>query len=1271
MGWERKRGKLEELNRLPARRDRHELRGCRSATSRSCRRSATCSRSTATRACRATPRARSIGILAHPLNRPRFDPAPRARRRRATASCSRASASRTRAPPARCFARVYAGHTGVDPYTTAVSDTYQDLFGEGIFTGKGLYDVDAFTAALAGRVPENALLSHDLFEGLHARTALVTDVEVVDDYPANVLAHARRQHRWVRGDWQILALAPARRPDARGPRAQPPAAHQRSGRSSTTSGAASSRRRSSRSSSRAWTVLPGSARLDARRARGRSALPLVSARSTRCSAVPRPQQPSARLRARIVEDARDGARAGARRARVPPVPRLGDGRTRSSLTLVRLVITGRRLLEWETAAGAAARAPGSSSRRTRASFFVEMAASPLAAVLTTLLVAAARPRGASARAAVALLWALAPVRRVRGSAAPRRPSARDALATRIASCFRRIARARGATSRRSPATRTTACRPTTSRRRRSARRRAPHLADEHRPGAPRDARRPRPRLHRRSRARRPRSRRRSGRIEGLERYEGHLLNWYDTRTLRRSQPRYVSTVDSGNLAGRSGRLAEALAELASRVPRRSTPRLADARAPRASRSPTGWTSRFLYDARAPALRDRLPPARSRRAGPARRLVLRPPRVRGAPRELLRDREGRRARRATGSASGGLVVERATACRRSLSWSATMFEYLMPLLLMRTYPGTLLDAACRMAVRRQTRLRARARRAVGHLGVGVPRRRPRRELPVPAFGVPGLGFKRGLARRARGRAVRDRARGAARPRATAARNLRRLDARGRARRARLLRRDRLHAARPPSRTTPVTDTARAASIVHAYFAHHQGMSLVALANVSSTTRMVERFHADPRVQATELLLQERVPREAPVIEPRPRRGDAHGAAAARRARRAASARRTRRSRTRTSSRTAPTSRSSQRRRRRRALWTDRAVTRWRERRDARSGRTVRLPARRPHGRRLVRDAISRRRASRRTTSSTFLAGEGRLPAPRRRDRDAPRGRRLARGRRRGPPPVAHEPRRAAARDRDHELRRARRSAARARTSRIPRSASSSSRPSTLPEHAALLCAAAAARRGGAGADRVPRPGVDGRPQAPVEWETDRARFLGRGREPDDPQALDGRALSGTTAPCSIPILSLRTRVRLAPGGFARLSSRPASRPTRERGARASRRSTTTRASRPRDVRARLHARADLAPPPRASRRTRRSSSSGSRRASSASTPRCARPRGRPRRNTLGPVGPLAARHLGRPADRARARRRGRTTCRSCGRCLQAQEYWRLKGLATTS
>src|SRR5664280_1657797 len=186
MGWERKRGKLEEFNRLL--RDPNDLgfavRQGELSILPSVRYVLTLDADTR------LPRGAAqtlIGILSHPLNRPVFD-----------ASVGRVTegygilqprVSVTLASAAgSLFARVYAGHTGVDPYTTAVSDTYQDLFGEGVFTGKGLYDVDAFRAAVDGRVPENALLSHDLFEGLHARTALVSDVEVVDDYPANLLA---------------------------------------------------------------------------------------------------------------------------------------------------------------------------------------------------------------------------------------------------------------------------------------------------------------------------------------------------------------------------------------------------------------------------------------------------------------------------------------------------------------------------------------------------------------------------------------------------------------------------------------------------------------------------------------------------------------------------------------------------------------------------------------------------------------------------------------------------------------------------------------------------------------------------------------------------------------------------------------------------------------------------------------------------------------------------------------------------------------------------
>lgn len=102
------------------------------------------------------------------------------------------------------FARIFSGHTGIDPYTKAVSDSYQDLFGEGIFTGKGLYAVDAFESSLNNRIPENTLLSHDLFEGVFARTALVSDIELLDDYPSSFESFAKRDHRWIRGDWQIF-----------------------------------------------------------------------------------------------------------------------------------------------------------------------------------------------------------------------------------------------------------------------------------------------------------------------------------------------------------------------------------------------------------------------------------------------------------------------------------------------------------------------------------------------------------------------------------------------------------------------------------------------------------------------------------------------------------------------------------------------------------------------------------------------------------------------------------------------------------------------------------------------------------------------------------------------------------------------------------------------------------------------------------------------------------------------------------------------------------
>ncbi|HBC98106.1 MAG TPA: hypothetical protein DC034_15110, partial [Clostridium sp.] len=90
----------------------------------------------------------------------------------------------------------------IDLYTTAVSDVYEDMFDEGIFTGKGIYDVDVFNSILRGEIPENTVLSHDLLEGSYVRAALLTDVELIDGYPAYYNSNCKRLHRWARGDWQ-------------------------------------------------------------------------------------------------------------------------------------------------------------------------------------------------------------------------------------------------------------------------------------------------------------------------------------------------------------------------------------------------------------------------------------------------------------------------------------------------------------------------------------------------------------------------------------------------------------------------------------------------------------------------------------------------------------------------------------------------------------------------------------------------------------------------------------------------------------------------------------------------------------------------------------------------------------------------------------------------------------------------------------------------------------------------------------------------------------
>ncbi|HEX2797369.1 MAG TPA: hypothetical protein VHN38_09810, partial [Immundisolibacter sp.] len=156
-----------------------------------------------------------VGAMAHPLNRPRYDSA----KRRVVAGYGilqpRVAASLPGANRSR-YARLFGGEAGIDPYTRAVSDAYQDLFGEGSFIGKGIYEVDAFEQALGGRFPDNRILSHDLLEGCYARAGLLSDVQLYEDYPARYSADVNRRHRWIRGDWQLAGWLRRRVPGPQG-----------------------------------------------------------------------------------------------------------------------------------------------------------------------------------------------------------------------------------------------------------------------------------------------------------------------------------------------------------------------------------------------------------------------------------------------------------------------------------------------------------------------------------------------------------------------------------------------------------------------------------------------------------------------------------------------------------------------------------------------------------------------------------------------------------------------------------------------------------------------------------------------------------------------------------------------------------------------------------------------------------------------------------------------------------------------------------------------
>ena len=1002
MGWERKRGKLEELNRL--------LRGAKDTSyTRHVGDAAglldvrfVITVDSDTQLPMGTAR-RLVGLLAHPLNRAVFDEdtgrvvsgytivQPRV-------EMSPSSARQT------LFARIFAGDIGFDIYTHAVSESYQDLFGAGIYIGKGIYDIDAFMRSVEGRAPENALASHDLFEGIHGRTALATDIVLFEEYPSHYAAYARRMHRWVRGDWQLLPWMFPKVPRPGGGLVRSPLLPIDRWK------VFDNLRRSLTSPLLFVLVVLGLVWLPG----GPVAWTLGA-----LAILVLPSFPAlVRNRRRRALNAARCALAVAFLAHEAVV--VMDAVVR---VIVRMTITRRHLLQWTSAAHTAF---GVGARSARGLLWREMFASPLLAVGIGVLVAWARPSALGVAAPLLLLWLVAP----------------------------EIARwvSLPATSREEP------LRGDERRALRLLARRTWRFFDvfvgPNDQWLPIDNYQEEPReqtAHRTS----PtnigmmllstlaaydlgyigpselslRVRSAFASIKRLAHYQGHLLNWYETKNLEPLQPRYVSTVDSGNFAGclvalKHGlrqaaegavlrvALWEGLADsldlleealkpvadskarelraVASRIRRgleegRERPdeahamftTLCDDTSPELDRALLALleTGALQYDADAlRALRtsiarfhhqlrqmrheiELLLPWLGLAGEPAAKPLLTPRQLRldqvpAAACALLAEvARWEREKQTCGEFSSDLEASATrvraaleSSCLRSkalrdelldlaaraeeevramdfrllydnrrklfhigynatqdkldghhydllasearlasylaivkgdvpeshwsmlgrpmtqrsgapllLSWGGTMFEYLMPSLLMRSRDGTLLAQTCELAVDAQIAQGEEEDMPWGVSEAAYARLDAQDTYQYQSFGVPGLGFKRGLED---DRVVAPYASMLAvsiRPRA-ALQNMKRLKAMGMLGTYGLFESVDMRHDRAPD--------GRPFAVVRSYMAHHQGMVLVAIDNLLNGQIMVERFHADAQVQTAELLLNERAPASAP-------------------------------------------------------------------------------------------------------------------------------------------------------------------------------------------------------------------------------------------------------------------------------------------------------------------------------------------------------------------------------------------------------------------------
>ena len=837
MGWERKRGKLVQFNKFILGTDEGAFATTEGDTEwlRGVRYVVTLDSDTV------LPRDAAlslIGTMAHPLNRAVFDEGagrvvkgygilqPRV-------SVSLASANGSR------YSAIFAGHPGVDPYTTAVSDVYQDLFQEGTFTGKGIYEVAVFERAIAGRFPINALLSHDLIEGSFARAGLVTDVEVFDDYPMRYLTASRRLHRWVRGDWQLAPWLHSEVPGTDGPGVNP--------LSSISRWKILDNMRRSLSPVAlfawlliGWTVLPNAGAEWALAALAAMAAPWAIPLMVSILRPPRGESWTPYYAA-LFRDASLSLQQFILGVVMLPHQAMvaGDAVTR---TLYRVFHSHHMLLEWQTASQVE-----NSSTGARSAVWARMwPAALLAVVVLAAMWSASLARHDSVAAwtllaILSICWLIAPEMAHQLSQPIVRADlelAGDERATalRYAKAHWRFMEqfSTAATHWLVPdnfqetpqpviATRTS---PTNIGLQLlctvSARDLGFITAEQM--------------LERLERA--------LDSMERMAKLRGHFMNWYDLDDLRVLDPPYVSSVDSGNLAGHLIALSAACEGLAEDDLRHDEQLSAVARRARALAMAMDFT--LFYDERRRLFSIGYDARSGRLDAGTYDLLASEARLGSfiavAKDDVPAEHWFHLGRSLTTTDSGTALV----------SWSGSMFEYLMPVLVMPSRPYSLLDQTHQSAVRRQIAY-GHARSVPWGISESAYNVRDRHDTyQYRAFGVPDLALKRGLGSDL-----------VIAPYATALamsvsphealRNLTVLERLGAYGPFGFY--DALDYTRPEAPGAP--------SIVRTSMAHHIGMTMLALHNAIDLERgqgiWQRRFLDDPAVRAAALLLDERVPR----------------------------------------------------------------------------------------------------------------------------------------------------------------------------------------------------------------------------------------------------------------------------------------------------------------------------------------------------------------------------------------------------------------------------